>query len=188
MKTPPIQRPTIASLRQWFALGGSALLTVSTVLMTTSASDSSSNAGDTPAAIDTTNHRPNAEAPVFANDISSMSLPKQTTVNTSPNDTPINVPHPITPEHERLFAVNRLVHQARQAVDSRDVPQLRMVLAQLGELEPTDPFRHRQGYERIADCLENPGAASRAAAQNFVQTETASPVRRLVRRRCLEGR
>lgn len=102
-------------------------------------------------------------------------------------DSPLEVPHPLTPEHERIFTINRVLQQLRQAVDSRDVPRLRALLAQHTQLDPTDPFRQRLGYERIADCLESPGAASHQAALDFWRTETASPVRRLVRRRCLEG-
>lgn len=129
----------------------------------------------------------NTETAVLADGMHSTSSTTQTTAFTHAGESQREVPHPLTPEHERLFAINRVVQQARQAVDLRDVRRLRGLLAQYTTLDPKDALRQRLGFERIADCLESPGAASRQAALTFWQKETASPVRRLVRRRCLES-
>ncbi len=127
------------------------------------------------------------EAVVLADSMHATSSTTQTTAFTHAGESPREVPHPLTPGHERLFAINRVAQQARQAIDLRDVPRLRGLLAQYATLDPKDALRQRLGFERIADCLESPGAASRQAALSFWQKETASPVRRLVRRRCLES-
>lgn len=124
---------------------------------------------------------------VASDNIAPTSFAGQTTSITQPSASTREVPHPITPGHERIFAINRVLQQLKQAVDSHDVPRVRALLAEHTKLEPMDPLRQRLGYERIADCLESPGNASRQAALHFWQTETASPVRRLVRQRCLEG-
>lgn len=124
---------------------------------------------------------------VLIDGVPSRSSTTQPIAFTQEGESPRDVPHPITPEHERLFAINRVLLQAKQAVDFHDVPRLRTLLVEHATLDPTDPLRHRLGYERIADCLESPGSASRQAALSFWQKETASPVRRLVRRKCLKS-
>lgn len=42
------------------------------------------------------------------------------------------------------------------------------------------------GYEIIADCLQNPGQASRTAAERYYAEERASTLRRFVRRHCFD--
>jgi hypothetical protein len=43
-----------------------------------------------------------------------------------------------------------------------------------------------EGYEIVANCLEHPGPASRAAAQAFFDRERGSILRRHLHRHCLE--
>ena len=129
-----------------------------------------------------------SEIAVMLDNVPSQSSTTQPIAFTQAGESPREVPHPITPDHERLFALNRVLQQAKQAVDFHDVRRLRTLLTEHAALDPTDPLRQRLGYERIADCLESPGRASHQAALSFWQKETASPVRRLVRRTCLTAR
>jgi len=95
-------------------------------------------------------------------------------------------PHPITPQHERIFRENNLTFSLDGAVDVEDVPGIRRLLAIYRREFPEDSLVLQQGYELIADCLEQPGERTRAAAQRFYDTELASALRRHVRRHCLE--
>ncbi|HKO53037.1 MAG TPA: hypothetical protein VJV79_35250 [Polyangiaceae bacterium] len=94
--------------------------------------------------------------------------------------------HPITPQHERIYRENKLTFWLDGAVDVEDVAGIRRLLAIYRDEFPEDSLVLQQGYELIADCLERPGAATRAAAQRFYDTELASTLRRHVRRHCLE--
>ncbi len=98
------------------------------------------------------------------------------------------VPHPMTPARQRIAAQRRLFVRLDQALASRDFIEVRRLLAlhdtQFSESEAWSDWR--QGYERIADCQEHPGAASRAAGQRFVDEERGSRLRRRVRRACLK--
>jgi hypothetical protein len=95
-------------------------------------------------------------------------------------------PHPITPQHERIYRENTLTFSLDGAVDVEDVPGIRRLLASYRQEFPEDSLVLQQGYELIANCLEHPGTATRAVAQRFYDTELASPLRRHVRRHCLE--
>jgi hypothetical protein len=95
-------------------------------------------------------------------------------------------PHPITPQHERIYRENKLSFSLDGAVEVEDVPGIRRLLAIYRQEFPEDSLILQQGYELIANCLEHPGAATRDAAQRFYDTELASPQRRPVRRHCLE--
>jgi hypothetical protein len=102
-------------------------------------------------------------------------------------DEPLH-PHPITPQHERIYRENNLTFSLDGAVDVEDAPGIRRLLARYREEFPEDSLVLQQGYEIIADCLDRPGGATRAAAQRFYDTELASALRRHVRRHCLEKR
>ena len=95
-------------------------------------------------------------------------------------------PHPITPQHERIYRENHLTFELDGAVDVEDVAGIRRLLATYRQEFPEDSLVLQAGYEIIADCLETPGATTRAAAQRFYDTELASALRRHVRRHCLE--
>jgi hypothetical protein len=45
----------------------------------------------------------------------------------------------------------------------------------------------QDGYELIANCLEKPGYATRAAAQRYYDEQLDSGLRRYIRRYCLEA-
>ena len=95
-------------------------------------------------------------------------------------------PHPITAQHQRIYRENELTFSLDGAVDVEDAPGIRRLLALYRSEFPEDSLVLQQGYEIIADCLERPGAATRAVAQQFYDTELASALRRHVRRHCLE--
>ena len=95
-------------------------------------------------------------------------------------------PHPITPEHVRLQQQLQLVGALNDALDLQDGPRMRELIARYRQRDPQDENALAQGYERLADCLERPGAAARAAAQEYYDRERASTLRRYIRRTCLE--
>jgi hypothetical protein len=80
------------------------------------------------------------------------------------------------------------------ALDLGDATALRTLVARYDAVQPEDPQRLAEGYERVADCLEamtqtRPGAARasvRANAQRYYDDAPASSLRRYVRRFCLE--
>lgn len=96
-------------------------------------------------------------------------------------------PHPITPQHERIFRENNLVGDLNGAMDVKDVAGLRRLLKEYREDYPEDAHLLQDGYEIIANCLESPGPATRAVAQRYYDTELASGLRRYIRRHCLEA-
>ncbi len=94
-------------------------------------------------------------------------------------------PHPITPAHGRIFRENNFVGGLNGAMDVKDAAGMRRLLARYRAEYPEDSLALQAGYELIADCLEHPGAESEAAARRYYETETASALRRYVRRHCL---
>ena len=96
-------------------------------------------------------------------------------------------PHPITPEHQRIQAINRLTQNLNDAMSFRKVKEMREMLVEFRKLDPTDEDAAIAGYEVIADCIEFPGDASLAAARHFYDTQRHSPLRRFVRRICFEN-
>jgi hypothetical protein len=105
-----------------------------------------------------------------------------------PNDPHPNTfvhPHPITPKHVRIFEENALLFQLNEAMDGREPARLRALLTQYRLQYPEDPHDMQTGYSLIADCIEHPNDETRAAAQHYYDTETASTLRRFVMRHCL---
>lgn len=96
------------------------------------------------------------------------------------------VPHPITPQHERIFHENNLIGDLNGAMDVKDAAGLRTLLKQYRDEYPEDAHVLQDGYELIADCLEYPGSATRAVAQRYYDEQRDSGLRRYVRRYCLE--
>ena len=96
-------------------------------------------------------------------------------------------PHPITPEHERIYAENRLILRLNDAMSFRKAKEMREMLVEYRKLDPEDVHANQAGYEIIADCMEFPGDASLAAARHFYDTERHSTLRRFVRRVCFEN-
>jgi hypothetical protein len=97
------------------------------------------------------------------------------------------LPHPVTPQHERIFRENSLIGDLNGALDVRDVAGLRRLLARYRDEYPEDAHVLQDGYELIANCLERPGAATRAVAQRYYDAQLDSGLRRYIRRHCLEA-
>jgi hypothetical protein len=95
-------------------------------------------------------------------------------------------PHPITPQHRRIFRENDLIGALNAAMDQRDVADLRSQLKQYRDEYPEDAHVLADGYQIIADCLEHPGPQTRAVAQRYYDEELDSGLRRYIRRHCLE--
>ena len=99
---------------------------------------------------------------------------------------PLPPSHPITPAHERIQLENRYIQALNDAMDLRDGAKLRKLAAQYRAQGFEDVDKLGEGYELVANCLEHPGAASRAAAQAFFDRERGSHLRRHLHRHCLE--
>jgi hypothetical protein len=97
------------------------------------------------------------------------------------------LPHPITPQHRRIFHENDLIGALNAAMDQKDVAELRIQLKQYRDEYPEDAHVLADGYQIIADCLEHPGAETRAVAQRYYDEELDSGLRRYIRRHCLEA-
>jgi hypothetical protein len=95
-------------------------------------------------------------------------------------------PHPITPQHQRIYAENRMIGDLNGAMDVKDVPAMRRLLAQYRREYPEDNEMLQDGYAVIADCFEHPGAQARAAAERWVETHNGSTLKRFVNRHCIE--
>jgi hypothetical protein len=98
-------------------------------------------------------------------------------------DGPVH-PHPITAEHARIYEENQLIGALNGAMDVKDVPAMRRLLEEYREQYPEDDQMLEGGYAAIADCLEHPGEASRAAAQRWADEHRGSTLRRFVTRHC----
>jgi hypothetical protein len=95
-------------------------------------------------------------------------------------------PHPITPEHRRIFAENRLIGTLDGAMDVKDAAAMRRFLEQYRREYPEDANDLQEGYAVVIDCFERPGPASRAAAERWAESHRGSTLRRHVNRHCLE--
>lgn len=114
------------------------------------------------------------------------STPPVAPANSGAPHAPGMLPHPITPEHERIFREIGLIGRLDTAMDAKDVPVMRAILKQYRDEYPDDANVMQDGYALIADCLESPGTATRAAAQRHYDERTDSGLRRYIRRYCLE--
>jgi hypothetical protein len=96
-------------------------------------------------------------------------------------------PHPVTPQHRRIFRENNLIGSLNGAMDVQDAAGLRRLLERYREEYPEDSHVLQDGYAIIADCLERPGAETRAVAQRYYDEQLDSGLRRYIRRHCLES-
>jgi len=129
---------------------------------------------------------PPPTAPYKEEVVTSDGLPIVPPHNDDPRpDGPMH-PHPITPQHQRIFAENRIVGNLNGAMDVKDVAGMRRLLEQYRREYPEDEHEMQDGYGVIADCLEHPGATSRAAAERWLPTHNGSTLKRWVNRYCLE--
>jgi hypothetical protein len=95
-------------------------------------------------------------------------------------------PHPISAQHQRLFAENRIAFALDDATDAKDVAAMKELLAQYRREFPEDQWQLQGGYAVIIDCLEHPGPASRQAAERWLDQNNGSTVKRSVLRNCIE--
>jgi hypothetical protein len=95
-------------------------------------------------------------------------------------------PHPISAQHERIFAENRIAFALDDATDAKDVAAMKELLAQYRREFPEDQWQLQGGYAVIIECLEHPGPASRQAAERWLDQNNGSTVKRSVLRNCIE--
>ena len=95
-------------------------------------------------------------------------------------------PHPITPQHVRIYGENHLVGAIEGAMEVKDVKGMRRLLEQYRREYPEDDQEVQDGYAAIADCMEHPGAATRAAAERWIDSHNGSTAKRYVVRYCIE--
>jgi hypothetical protein len=96
-------------------------------------------------------------------------------------------PHPITPQHQRIYGENRLVGGIEGAMEAKDAQGMRRLLEQYRREYPEDDQDLQDGYAVIADCIEHPGAAgNRAAADRWLDAHNGSTAKRFVLRYCVE--
>lgn len=99
-------------------------------------------------------------------------------------------PHPHSVEREVMTEQHALFDAVGEAIERKNYRGARGLLAEHAARFGGDEgwHQHRVGYERALDCVESPGADSRARGAEYVANERLSPLRRRVRRTCLEGR
>ena len=96
-------------------------------------------------------------------------------------------PHPITPQHQRIYGENRLVGGIEGAMEVKDGKGMRRLLEQYRREYPEDDQDLQDGYAVVADCIEHPGAAgNRAAADRWLDAHNGSTAKRYVLRYCVE--
>jgi hypothetical protein len=95
-------------------------------------------------------------------------------------------PHPITPQHERIYGENRLVGAIEGAMEMKDAASIRRLLARYRREYPEDDQELQDGYGVIADCIDRPGASPRAAAERWLDSHNGSTAKRYVLRYCIE--
>jgi hypothetical protein len=96
-------------------------------------------------------------------------------------------PHPITPQHQRIYGENRLVGGIEGAMEVKDGKGMRRLLEQYRREYPEDDQDLQDGYAVVADCIEHPGAAgNRAAADRWLDAHNGSTAKRFVLRYCIE--
>jgi hypothetical protein len=95
-------------------------------------------------------------------------------------------PHPISEQHQRIFAENRIAFALDDATDAKDVAVMKDLLAQYRRDFPEDQWQLQGGYAVIIDCLEHPGPDSRRAAELWLDQNNGSTVKRSVLRNCIE--
>ena len=128
-----------------------------------------------------------AARPVEALEHASDGVPIHPRGSAEPPPDTATHPHGFSPVHERIYRENDLLGQLDGAMDVKDVPGMRRLLARYREEYPEDSHEMQAGYALIADCLEFPDDEERrTAAQRYYDTEIESGLRRYIRRHCLE--
>lgn len=135
-------------------------------------------------------HRAPGEAPALAgNTEPAAAFDNLPVLGPSPDDRHDGAahPHPITPRHLEIQHENGMIALLNDALSARDGARMRALVREYRRAHPEGSSLLQDGYEIIADCLEAPGEASRAAAERYYAERRASTVRRFVRTICLEG-
>jgi hypothetical protein len=94
--------------------------------------------------------------------------------------------HPITAEHLRMYREDDLLDGAWHALRQRDFQAARQLVGTHQAEYPDSKAHMDEGLLLLADCMENPSPESKARAQAFYDSKTYSPMRRRLRRFCLE--
>jgi hypothetical protein len=96
-------------------------------------------------------------------------------------------PHPITPDHLRLYRDADLLRAADAAIRAGRFDDARGLLAQHRRELSGMSAREEEGLLLLADCAERRSAHSVARVQRFYDEHTDSTLRRRLRRGCLEA-
>ena len=130
-------------------------------------------------------HEPTPQVPLPAHELDDEPTPPAPSPAHQLDDEPRR-PHPITRDHLRIFEENNRIAALNGAMDGGDFVSLRRMNAEYRRDYPEDAHVLAEGYDLIADCLEQRTAPVIAAARRFWERERASSLRRYVRRHCLE--
>ena len=136
-------------------------------------------ATETPPAIASDTKRPAAPAPPAREHVADQA-------GGTPMPPELPHAHPITPQHQRIFAENRIAFALDDATDAKDVAMMKDLLAQYRRDFPEDQWQLQSGYAVIIECLEHPGPASRQAAERWLDQNNGSTVKRSVLRNCID--
>jgi hypothetical protein len=99
-------------------------------------------------------------------------------------------PHPVTSVRSEEAEQRALFRALEHALAHRDFARARDLVREHERRFagaggwPDD----RRAYEHVLDCLEHPGAESRARGERFIELNRASTLRRRVREACLGAR
>ena len=131
-------------------------------------------------------HEPTRQAPLPPHELDDEP-PQPAPLPTHELDDEPRRPHPITREHLRIFEENNRIAALNGAMDQGDFAALRRMNAEYRRDYPEDAHVLVEGYDLIADCLEQRTAPVLAAARAFWERERASSLRRYVRRHCFDS-
>jgi hypothetical protein len=95
-------------------------------------------------------------------------------------------PHPITPDHERLYRDVDLLQEADEAIKTGEYARARVLLAQHHRELAGMSAVEEEGLLLLADCAEHGRAEDVERVRSFYEEHTDSSVRRRLRRACLE--
>jgi len=96
------------------------------------------------------------------------------------------LPHPITPEHVRLYRDVELLDSAWRAMERRDFERARSLLREHASEYASKGYDDiNDGLTLLADCMEHPSTSTRERAQRFYEQRTSSTTRRRIRKHCL---
>ena len=97
------------------------------------------------------------------------------------------VPPPITADQQRIRRENEVLGTVSDAVDLGDAGKLRMMAKTYREQNFEGADKIANGYEIIAQCLDNPGPISRAPAKYYDDNNRDSILLPYLRRACFHG-